>query len=465
MNTEIFVQGRRRFKLGYVAFSLLVVVGLADAAAQEVFVASGAAPGDLQCPPLKRHHKHKQRHNTDALQPPDNEDLAGLPEQGETQPQQVVLNERGGMDASRPVAIALWGDSHAASNYFSEELMRALGMAQDKVLPTFIPPDMDRSGVRLPLRKHCQGDDWSYEYAYTSRQQGAKFAKGLVNLRSRVSGSYLWVDFRTRTQAPTLRSLDILYQPPAADDNVTIGLIVDEGAEQLVELDPHGEGVIHIRSEQPLSTIKLRLVKGELVLQGFVPHYTDTAAIYMDTLGIPGATVRGWKAVDTAYLKARGNEVPYDLVLVEFGTNEGNDRSLDMNKYQDDLRASLQNMRQVYPGALCVLIGPPDRGVLVKRRHGGKYREAKPSQANILKYSLIHRRIGDVQRAIGQDYACAYWSWQDAMGGPGSAYRWLHHSPPLMGSDITHMTVTGIQLSARKFAEDAQLKKYLHLDK
>lgn len=462
----ICINGRRPmlFRCGYAVFTLAVALYFEGALAQEIFIPAGPPAGELQCPPLKHHHKHKTRkHNTEAMEPPDSEDLAGLPEQSETQSQQVILNERGQADASQPLAIAVWGDSHTASNYFSEELMRALGFPLDKVQPTFIPPDMDRLGVRLPIRKHCQGDGWSFEYAYASRQANGAFTKGLVNLKSHVPGSYLWVDFRARSQAPDLSSLDILFAPPGAGDKPLVAISVDDGPEQFVPLEQGGEGAIHLRSEQPMSTLKLRLVAGTLVLQGFVPHYVEKPAVFMDTLSIPGATVRGWKSLDAEYLKQRNSGVQYDLVIIEYGTNEGNDRSLDLGKYQSDLRASLQNMRQVYPGALCVLIGPPDRGVLVKRRHGRKYANAKPATTNILKYSRIHQQIGDIQRAVGEEYSCAYWSWQDAMGGPGSAYRWLHHSPALMGRDITHMSVTGLQLSARRFAEDAKLTKYLHI--
>lgn len=460
MTSGVNGPGPMLLKCGCVVFCLSAALYFGDAAAQEVFVSAGPPPGELKCPPLKHHHRHKRHaHNDEFMEPPDSEDLAGLPVQEETQSQQVNLGEIGRVDAARPLAIALWGDSHTASNYFSEELMRALGFAQDKVLPTFIPPDMDRSGVRLPIRKHCQGDGWNYEYAYASKQANGEYAKGLVNLKSRVPGSYLWVDFRTRAQVPDLLSLDILFAPPTAGARTVVGLSVDDGAEQRVELE--GEGTIHVRAEQPLSTIKLRLVEGSVVLQGFIPHYVAPPAVYMDTLSIPGSTVRGWKALDTAYLKEKDSGVQYDLVILEYGTNEGNDRSLDLGKYQTDLRASLQNMRQVYPGALCVLIGPPDRGVLVNHRRGRKYKNAKPPRVDVLKYALIHQKIGDIQRAVGEEYSCAYWSWQDAMGGPGSAYRWLHHSPALMGRDITHMSVTGLQLSARRFAEDAKLATFL----
>jgi lysophospholipase L1-like esterase len=235
----------------------------------------------------------------------------------------------------------------------------------------------------------------------------------------------------------------------------------DDGAERILELSPVGNGVIHIGAEQPISIIKLRLIVGTLVLQGFVPHYVEKPALYLDTLGIPGATVRGWKALNTEYLKRREHSNSYDLLVLEYGTNEGNDRNLDLDRYAADLRASLKNLRQAYPDSLCVLIGPTDRGVLVKRSSGKKHKYAPAPSKNLLHYAQVHRKLGIIQAAIGKEYSCAFWSWQDAMGGPGGAYLWLRHSPALIARDLTHLSVTGYQLSARKFVGDTRLLNYV----
>ena len=148
---------------------------------------------------------------------------------------------------------------------------------------------------------------------------------------------------------------------------ILVGIRADDGAEKFVELNAEGNGVLHIRTERPISTIKLRLILGTLVLQGFAPQYVEKPALYLDTLGIPGATVRGWKALNTEYFRKSDHNTPYDLVILEYGTNEGNDQNLELEKYVADLRTSLRNLRQLYPDSLCVLIGPTDRGVLVIR--------------------------------------------------------------------------------------------------
>ncbi len=439
--------------------AFLLVAG--NAIAQVVDISPGAFAGELQCP-----HKNYDApsrspgRGKDALEPPGGEELAALPAPNELPVQDVVLGTSN-HDPSRPFSIGLWGDSHIASDHFSEEMMRVLGYSRDRVQPTFIPPTMDRSGVRLPIRKYCQSDGWSFEYAYVSRQGGGAFAKGLANLKTNTPNSYLWVDFRAqRLTLPNLRDLEILFVPPAPGEKVLLGIIVDDGAEQVVELEPGGQGIIRVRPEQPISTVKLRLIEGSLILQGFIPHYVESPAIYFDTFGIPGATGLGWKAMDAGYFRKASDDAGYDLVILEYGTNEGNDRNFDPVKYESDLRASLQNLRRVYPESLCVLIGPPDRGVLLKRVRNGKKRHFTSSSADLLKYARIHQRIGSIQEAVGKQYACSYWSWQNAMGGAGAAYRWLHHSPSLMARDLTHLTVPGYQVSARTFASDINLSRY-----
>ena len=429
--------------------------------AQEVNISSASTPGELYCPEQNRPARSAVNQN-DLFVPPGMDELAKLPIHSETYAQEIFLGERKNHDPAKPFSIGLWGDSHAASGHFSEELMRALGLTRDRVHPTFIPPTMDRSGVRLPIHKYCQSTGWTYEYAYTASQKSTDFAKGLVNLKSDVPQSYLWVDFRWQPQNPNLRSLTILYAPPLPGETTFIGISTDDGAERIIKIDSEANGIIRIHPDRPISIIKLRLIIGTLVLQGFIPQYVEKPSLFLDTLGIPGATVRGWKALNTEYLKRTENNSSYDLVILEYGTNEGNDRNLDLAKYIFDLRASLKHLREVYPDSLCVLIGPTDRGVLRRRgaRQEPQFFVTPPS--NLLHYAQVHHKLGAIQAAIGKEYSCAYWSWQNAMGGPGGAYLWLRHSPSLIAKDLTHLSASGYQLSARKFVTDTSLNDFVH---
>lgn len=432
--------------------------------AQDLAVPAGNAPAELRCPVHRYRHRGRawRRHHSGAVvEMPGSDELAELPPLAATPHQDIALSGDDGFDGSRPLTMALWGDSHTASNFFSDEMTRSLGLSGDQVQPTFIPATMGRLGVRLPVRKFCLSDGWKHDYAYVTREDHITVAKGLGDISSHVQGSYLWVDFRAFGSTPDLEGLDVLFEPPAPGAKVQVGVSVDGGAEHVVALDPSAQGVLRITPDHPLSIVKLRLVAGKVVLQGFVPHYNTKPKLYFDTFAIPGATAHAWKVLDPDYLRNRGDGTRYDLVIMEYGTNEGNDRHFDAGKYESDLRVSLQNLRDAYPGAMCVLVGPPDRGVLIPRSRRHKHRRAARAHLDLLKYAKIHERIGEIQRAVGRDYSCAYWSWQDAMGGPGAAYNWMRRSPVLMGHDLTHLTMPGYQLSAKIFTQDIGLAALL----
>ena len=57
--------------------------------------------------------------------------------------------------AGQPLRVALWGDSHLAAGFFSQELARVLGLTPEQVQAARWPATVGRAGVRLPLRKSC----------------------------------------------------------------------------------------------------------------------------------------------------------------------------------------------------------------------------------------------------------------------------------------------------------------------
>jgi lysophospholipase L1-like esterase len=81
---------------------------------------------------------------------------------------------------------------------------------------------------------------------------------------------------------------------------------------------------------------------------------------------------------------------------------------------------------------------------------------------SLLHYSRIHSAINTIQASIAKEYSCQFWNWQDTIGGPGGAYQWLQQTPALIAKDLTHLSISGYQLSARKFAADTQLFNYVH---
>lgn len=348
--------------------------------------------------------------------------------------------------------LAIWGDSHIASGVFGDELQRILGQGGIDTSNAFIPPYMVRRGVRIPARAFCVGSAWSLSMAYVSRTQ-VDAGPALAEMRTSAgAGAYLWLDLRTREREPEALRLRMLYRPLAGEAEIAVSVNDgEEGSYYLEAASPYDESApkeLYFEDGDLLSTVKIRVVSGEVALQGFFVEKVTEPSLVVDVFGIPGATVNGWAVADPTHLSAAFYERQYDAVILEFGTNEAAG-DFDPVRYAAMLDRALMNLRRVFPDAACVLVGPPDRGAIMRRKRGSRQ---TASVDQLLRYPRIHQRINEIQAEVGATFGCSAWDWQQAMGGPGSAYGWSRASPPLMSGDLIHMTPNGYRRSASLLA-------------
>ena len=362
--------------------------------------------------------------------------------------------------------VAVWGDSHMAAAFFTDELVRIAGLDAALARPSMLPANFGRPGVRLPLRAHCATGEWRYENAYAVASAAARPGPGLMNMVASEPGAELALDLRT-VRGGEAAPLRLLYEGTGAP--LRIAVSIDGGAESEVQLQASpGPAALEIAADAPVSQLRLRLVEGTLRLHGLALGPQSRALLQLDVFGYPGATVAGWAKADMAYLRSWFAPDPYDVIVMAYGTNEGNVHPFDAGAYRQSLVAAVANLRESFPAASCVLIGPGDRGVLVRRsqkkaRGATAKRTATKATAprakapkdgsGLLRYSRIHQEIDGIQQDVARAAGCSFWSAQGAMGGPGSAYRWGQQG--LMAGDLIHFTVKGYQQLAQSFAQAA----------
>ena len=426
-------------------------------AVQQLQVHPRADVADLVCEKKALVTRPAAPANPDPLEIPTDELLDAMRDADPAAPtdgqQARVPSVRPGLGAGG-FRMAIWGDSHLAASFFTDELLKLLRVPGDAPSNQLLPANMGRAGVRLPLRRACISPQWKYEPGYLGRDNTTTPGPGLMNMSSDQAGATLAWDVRKDAKSPGYERVRILYQQTDAPMLVTIG--IDGGAEQEVTLaQPAGPAVLELVAERPIAQVKLRLVDGRFRLHGLELLAKQASGFQMDVFGYPGATVAGWKSARFDYFNAWFTQPAYQLVMLEFGTNEGNVKPFDVAAYRTTLVESVRNMRTAFPGAACVLIGPGDRGILVPRSSNLHQKKVKPARKiDLLVYARIHAQIGRVQAQVALDAGCSAWSMQDAMGGPGQAYRWARQSPALMAPDLIHFTVAGYQRLAQKFARD-----------
>ncbi len=448
-----------------ILLSLLVLATTYPSYAQTIVNLPGPSQSsDLVCPVVKKNAPPKaptSEEYEEVYSLPEDELLEIIRRNSNLKKNQMRMDTPLHADG-KPYKIAIWGDSHTAAHFFSEELIRSMGLDNDLVLPSFIPPSMGRPGVRLPIRKFCQSPQWRFNYSYTGVNQEF-YGPALLKLNSNTPNSYLWIDFRSKNNMTNnLAKLHILFSKTSLS-GAKIGLQIDARPEEIIDIKNETGSHIKIEGDHLFGVVKIRLIEGAVSIDGFEPTYRLSPKVYLDTFGIPSATMRGWSSIQKDYLDTSMIPRDYDLVILEYGTNEGSQIPFDARTYTNMLRDSLKNFRAIYPQASCLLMGPTDRGVWYKRTYfKGKKKLAKPAPVpDFLLYSKIHSEITQIQSQVGKEFSCLSWSWQDAMGGQGGAYQWIKQSPPLMAKDLIHLTVQGYQETARQLSRDINLPQLI----
>jgi lysophospholipase L1-like esterase len=176
---------------------------------------------------------------------------------------------------------------------------------------------------------------------------------------------------------------------------------------------------------------------GEVRLFGVVVERDGPGVVY-DSLGVNGFHASNFARFDRAHLAEQIAHRDPALIMVTLGTNESQNRDLDLERYGADFTNMLSMLRAGVPGAACLVVSPPDRAMPVG--HGRLV-----SRPVVLE--IVAR-----QRQVARDSGCAFWNTFEAMGGEGSAAAWRRLQPALMGGDLTHPTPEGAEAIGGRLA-------------
>ena len=133
-----------------------------------------------------------------------------------------------------PYRIAVWGDSHMAAAFFTDELARILAPALGPVSSRFVSASVGHGGVRGQVRKVCLSPRWTRETAHARPAAAEAPGPGLVSLLAQEPGTTATLDLRDAGGQPRHRALQILFG--TMDQAATVAVSVNDGDETLLVL-------------------------------------------------------------------------------------------------------------------------------------------------------------------------------------------------------------------------------------
>ncbi|CAN5136925.1 hypothetical protein BH10PSE2_BH10PSE2_05060 [soil metagenome] len=158
--------------------------------------------------------------------------------------------------------------------------------------------------------------------------------------------------------------------------------------------------------------------------------------IRIEPIGVVGVTLADLDNHPLPVLDA-----PVDLVVLEYGVNEGFDDTLDPQAYERRLSDDIARLRVQQPQAALLILDAPE----AMRGEGGgtcpgdvEGRWRVPAMLPVVR---------DVQQRVAARMSVALWDWRGRMGGECSAMRLsfpdASGTEPMMYGDHVHFTASG----------------------
>jgi hypothetical protein len=167
---------------------------------------------------------------------------------------------------------------------------------------------------------------------------------------------------------------------------------------------------------------------------GFVFERETDHGVVVDQMGLAGSKARHQLFWDREVWRSLLGTRRPDLIALSYGNNEGDDTHLTAEQHISQFDQMLARVREDFPRASCLVIGPSDRQV------------PDPVTGALATPALIGV-LNEAQRTAARDHGCAFFDTIAWQGGPGAVDRWIAADPPLERDDRVHWT----ELAYRRF--------------
>jgi len=159
----------------------------------------------------------------------------------------------------------------------------------------------------------------------------------------------------------------------------------------------------------------------------------SAAGVVVDNVALRGSSGLIFTRADSGQLEHYLPAEEVGLLLLQFGGNVVPylKDTLQIQRYASGLAKQIRNVRQRYPHAAVVFIGPSD--MAVKQR------------TKMVTYPLLEP-LRDALKSMALGNGAVYWDPFEAMGGAQSMVAWVEHEPAYAASDYVHFTPMGAAL-------------------
>ncbi len=359
---------------------------------------------------------------------------------------------------TQPVTVLHLGDDHIAYDRFAgtlrEHLVNRFGSAGHGLMTPGLYPIR---GIKA---------DRSGKWTLASAAAGAQGPFGISGASMTAASPDAWLRFTSALT--TFDWAEVTFATGPGFGTAMAGL---DGDLKLVPTQAGRSGETSIRVSSKAHEVMVRPKGDGPVTVLSVATGTNGPGIAYSNLGLPGATGLTAEKWNLDFAANDLKKLNPDLILIEYGTREGFDDTLEVRQYEERLGVIIARIKQRAPQASILIAGPPDAARLpgFSSSAGAQVCRALNPQETAGYSPMMERsdeRLGrwhtppkltavrTAQRRVAAATGAYFWDWSKYMGGPCSIHAWAMATPALAEPDHITLTEAGDNRSARAlFAE------------
>lgn len=343
---------------------------------------------------------------------------------------------------SRPVRIAVLGDSYIEGDIFTADLRNMLQDTYGGCGVGFVPMSSETSGFRRSVIHKFGG--WK-EFSAVANHKRYDHNISIISGRYFYPDSSAWMQLSgQKTYCTHLNECEQSSIFLLSNGSNTITASINGGA------DSRTFNVDASNDIQSLTVYgNIHRVRWTSSRMGGDYVFYGASMDCLNGIILDNFSLRGCRGSNLAYLHddmiIKFHRVrPYDLVILMYGLNVASSHGKDYGKYKQSMENAINKMKANMPGAGFLVISVGDR----EERVDGKFRTMRGVK-NLIRY----------QQAIAADCGIAFWNLYEAMGGEGSIVKMVNSKPSEANLDYTHINFRGGRHLAKIFFETLQYGK------
>lgn len=358
----------------------------------------------------------------------------------------------------RGLSILQIGDSHTAADQFTgaarQFLQERYGAGGAGVLPVGSP----HPGVRSTQVKFSASQGWTYAslqratspdgFGLSGYTASTSTAGETLSVTAETPMPYSFVEIEARTGV----------------DAGSISIEADDAPLLSASLAAEA-GPVVLRAEAPgglaaFRRLVVRTIAAKPVTVSSMTIRRSDGGVEYGAVGYPGATVEILGRIPARTLVDTLRRLAPDIVVLAFGTNEGFNEKLELDRYRQSYERAIAKIRRALPNVMIVMMAPPDGARGPKKEEGENDKNGKkaPAKAAIddgpcgeWKTPPNLNKVRELQEQIAKRHKLVYWNWASIMPAECGADRWANMSPPLVAKDRVHFTTEGYRQTAVQF--------------